>query len=130
MEDKQYQICVVEDNIPIRKLYCTLLKKHNFQTVDFSDGKQTIDWLKNNTPDCVLVDILLPDMNGTDILHFIRKKAGGELIPIIAATGFAHSNDRQKFLDMGFDSYISKPINTASFADDIEEVIRKKNEQK
>lgn len=130
MEEKQYQICVVEDNLPIRKLYCTLLKKYGFQTVDFPDGKQTIDWLKNNEPDCLLVDILLPDMNGTDILHFIRTKKGGDRIPIIAATGFAHTNDRQKFLDMGFDSYISKPINIANFANDIEEVIRKKNEQK
>jgi len=75
-----------------------------------------------------LVDILLPDMNGTEILLFIRKQVGGDKIPVIAATGFAHSNDKQKFLEMGFDSYISKPINTSSFADDIDDVIRKKNE--
>ncbi|NLO19646.1 MAG: response regulator [Ignavibacteria bacterium] len=127
MGTKQYQICVVEDNAPIRKLYSTLLKKHGFQTEDFPDGKQAIDWLKNNNPDCVLVDILLPDMNGTEILQFVRKKENGDSIPVIAATGFAHSNDRQKFIDIGFDSYIPKPINTATFASDIEDVIRKKN---
>lgn len=121
-------ICIIEDNTPIRKLFCTLLKKNGFQVADFSDGNSGIEYLKNNQPDCLIVDILLPDINGTEILQIVRSLPHGNNLPIIAATGFAHSNDKEKFIEMGFDSYISKPINTNTFVEDIRNVIAAKKE--
>ncbi len=119
-------ICVIEDNKPIRKLFCTLLKKNGFETVDFGDGKSAIDWLKDNNPYGVIVDILLPDLNGGEVLEFIRSKDGGDNIPVIAATGFAQSKDREKFIQQGFDGYISKPINTGSFVSEVKEIFDSK----
>ena len=119
-------ICVIEDNVPIRKLFCTLLNKSGYTTVGFGEGKPAIEWLQQNNPQCVIVDILLPDKNGPEILKAIRDVPEGNKIPVIAATGFAHSNDRQNFLEMGFDSYISKPINTSSFVADIKKIIEEK----
>ena len=63
----------------------------------------------------------------SEILQFTRELPWGDKIPIIAATGFAQPNDREKFMDMGFDSYIPKPINISDFVEDIKKVIELKN---
>lgn len=120
-------ICVIEDNTPIRKLFCTILKKAGFSTVDFADGKSALEWLDQNKPLAVIVDILLPDMNGTELHDQFRAKDHGKDVPMVAATGFAKSNDREKYLEMGFDAYIPKPVNTNTFADEIKTVIDEKN---
>ena len=119
-------ICIVEDVKPIMKLLTTILEKHGFQTIGFSDGKTSIEWLQKNTPLAVVLDILLPDINGTEILSIIRQQPIGNTIPIIAVTGFAQASDRDKYLEMGFDSYIAKPINTSTFPDEIRSVIEAK----
>jgi DNA-binding response OmpR family regulator len=120
-------ICIIEDNKPIRKLFSTLLKKANFETIEFSDGKSALEWISNNNmPSAFILDILLPDQSGTDILNVIRQKPNGVSTPIIAVTGFATSNDRQKYLDLGFDHYIAKPINTASFVEEVKGIINSK----
>ncbi len=123
-------ICIIEDNVPIRKLFCTLLKKNGIDTADFGDGTSGLNWLNQNTPDLLVVDILLPDMNGSEIMQSVRNTEAGKTMPIIAATGFAQANDREKYLEMGFDSYISKPINTSTFVQDIKLVIEEKKQHK
>ncbi len=121
-------ICIIEDNKPIRKLFSTLLKKANYETIEFADGQSVIEWLgNNNMPSAFILDILLPDQSGIDILNIIRQKPNGVSIPIIAVTGFATANDRQKYIDLGFDYYISKPINTGTFVDEIKQAIQSKN---
>lgn len=127
MEQNEAVICVIEDNKPIRKLFCTLLKKAGFQTFDFDNGETGIEWLRANEPNCVLIDILLPDINGTEILQLIRTLPYGKKVTVIAATGFAQTQDKSRFLDMGFDGYISKPVNTALFVDEVKEIIAAKN---
>jgi DNA-binding response OmpR family regulator len=125
--DTQNKICIIEDNIPIRKLFSTILKRNGYTIIDFGNGKDALEWFKNNLPMCVLVDILLPDISGTEILKEIRKLKDGEKITVIAATGFAQASDRDKYLEMGFDAYIAKPINTATFASEIKEAMEAKN---
>ncbi|MFC2130085.1 response regulator [Bacteroidota bacterium] len=119
-------ICVIEDNMPIRKLLTTILKRSGFETIDFGDGTTAIEWLKSNTPYALLVDYVLPDLDGGAIIEFIRQKSDGNLIPVIAVTGLAQENDKEKILKLGFDSYIAKPIQTATFVDQIKEIIEKK----
>ncbi len=119
MGTQEQPICVIEDNTPIRKLFCTLLGKAGFHTIEFSDGNSFYEWLKNNKTSGVLMDILLPDTSGTELIKSIRNMPNGEKIPIIAVTGFAQAQDRENFLDLGFDSYISKPVNTATFVEEV-----------
>jgi DNA-binding response OmpR family regulator len=126
MEETTKKICIIEDMSAINRLYITILKKSGYECVNFFDGKSAKEWLKTNTPSCIVLDILLPDMSGTDLLKFIRDLPNGENIPIIAVTGFAHGKDKQQFLDLGFDHYISKPINTNTFVDEVISVIEGK----
>lgn len=114
------KVCIVEDNTPNRKLFAMLLKKAGYEVYDFDNASATLEWLKNNSADFILMDILLPDMNGTELLASVRQIPNHAQTKIIAITGFSSSNDREKFLSQGFDGYLSKPINTTTFIQDIE----------
>lgn len=117
------QILVIEDNKPIRKLFCTLLKRGGFETVDFDNASNALDWLNENTPNLIIMDILLPDMNGTELINEVKNIDINKDVKVIAVTGLATGEDRKKYLGAGFDDYISKPINTMTFVDDIKRVL-------
>ena len=127
MDLKEMPVCIVEDNKSNRKLFCIMLNKGGMKTVDFGSGTEAITWIKNNQAVAIILDILLPDMNGTEILKEIRNLPEGDKVPVIAITGFAQSNDRDKFLSQGFDDYIPKPVNTSTFVEQIVEIINIKN---
>ncbi len=116
-------IMIIEDNMPVRKLFSTLLKRSGFETFDFENAKKSIDWAKENTPVLIIMDILLPDMHGTELIKALKDLPNLKDTKFIAVTGFATGNDRDKFLQAGFDSYISKPVNTATFADEVKNVL-------
>ena len=120
-------ICVIEDNTPIRRLFCTILKKAGYETVDFSDGYSAIEWIKENKVSGIIMDILLPDLNGTELISMVRDMPNGEGVPVIAVTGFAQPNDKERFMELGFDSYIAKPVNTATFVGEVKAIFDAKN---
>ncbi|TAL66871.1 MAG: response regulator [Bacteroidetes bacterium] len=122
-------ICLIEDNKAIRKMFGILLNKAGYQIQEFEDGKTAVDWLNTNSALCIIVDILLPDMNGTEILSVIRNQPDGGRVPVIAVTGFAHPSDREKYLAIGFDDYISKPVDTTTFANLVKQIIENKKQK-
>lgn len=126
MQEENKIICVIEDMAPIRKLIKTILEKAGFRVADFPNGKSFLDWIKENEPIAVIVDILLPDINGTELLQHIRNLKNGNHIAIIAVTGFAQTSDKEKYLQLGFDAYMAKPINTLTFPDEIKLLIKQK----
>jgi len=69
-----------------------------------------VDGLADDIPDLVLLDISLPGMDGTEVLEWIRSKAALGSLPVIALTAHAMSGDREKYIEMGFDDYVTKPI--------------------
>lgn len=126
MEQKKGIICLVEDNKSISKLFATILRKNGYETIEFENASSALDWLEQNYPYCILTDVLLPDMNGTEFLAKIRSKDNLKDIPIIAITGLAQPGDEAKLLAAGFDGYMSKPVNVATFVQDIENVVKSK----
>ncbi|MGA2297006.1 MAG: response regulator [FCB group bacterium] len=116
-------ICVIEDNNGIRKLFCTLLNKGGYQTIDFSEGKTALKWLEANPALAVLIDILLPDINGTDIFNIVSQLPHYTGTPFIAVTGFAQAMDKEKYIELGFKGYLSKPVNIATFVQQIKDLI-------
>jgi len=116
-------IIVVEDNAAIRKLFCTLIKKQGYEVTDFENGESVLKGLPNLKPDLMVLDILLPDINGTDLISKIRAVPHCSNVPVIAVTGFATEQDAAKFKELGFNGYLSKPINTTAFIDEIKKHI-------
>lgn len=116
-------VCLIEDNFPIRKLFVNLLKKGGLKVNDFDNAKDAIDWLSQNIPDIILLDILLPELNGLDAIKRIRAIPGFEKVPVIAVTGFAANTDREKYFRAGFNGYMTKPVNVSTFVQDVNEFL-------
>lgn len=122
MPNKEAPIAIVEDNPPIRKLFSTVLQKAGFKTIEFENASTAIEGLKTEEVSTIILDILLPDKNGTELIEDLRAIKNYKEIPIIAVTGFALSSDQQKFMKLGFDGFIAKPINISSFANEIKDI--------
>lgn len=102
-------LAVVEDNADNRLLLQAILGD-DFDLVEYENGTDALAGFARARPDLVLLDISLPDMDGTEILRKIRADAALRSLPVIALTAHAMTGDREKFLAAGFDDYITKPI--------------------
>lgn len=115
-------ICVVEDNTPIRKLFSTLLRKTGFEVVDFANGLSAIEWLQNNDCFGMITDILLPDISGNEVLNRIRLNEKHKELKAIAITGFSDFDDKKKFIDFGFNHYMTKPVDVGTFVNEVKSI--------
>ena len=102
-------IAVVEDNVDNRMLVQALLADL-YEIVEYETGIKALEGFAQERPDLVLLDISLPEMDGTEILQKIRADAALRELPVIALTAHAMAGDRAKFLAAGFDGYVTKPI--------------------
>ncbi|MCF7805199.1 MAG: response regulator [Candidatus Marinimicrobia bacterium] len=103
------RIALVEDNPDNRLLVCAILED-DYNIDEYENGKEALEGIAAHPPDLILLDISLPEMDGTEVLQNIRSTDTLAEIPAIALTAHAMTGDREKFLSMGFDEYITKPI--------------------
>lgn len=114
------KILIVEDSASNMMLFCDLLERVGYEIICAETGRQGVRLARSHRPDLVLLDIKLPDIDGTRVIRWIRRLDSLHTIPIIAVTAFAMLGDKEKFLDAGFDAYISKPISIPSFLEVVE----------
>ena len=104
-----YKIAVVEDN-PDNRMLVQALLDDTYEISEYETGVEAINGLGDDIPDLILLDISLPEMDGTEVLAWIRDQDALKDIPVIALTAHAMSGDREKFLASGFNDYVTKPI--------------------
>ncbi len=85
-----------------------LLQEH-YEVVEYENGQAALDGFKTNKPDLVLLDLTLPDMDGSDVLERIRADDELRNVPVVAFTASA-TEDPESCLAVGFDDYVSKPV--------------------
>ena len=103
------RIAVVEDN-PDNRLLVQAILEDLYEIDEYETGAEAVEGLGENPPDLVLLDISLPEMDGPEVLAWIREQEGIRDLPVIALTAHAMAGDREKFLRQGFDDYVTKPI--------------------
>lgn len=104
-----HRIAVVEDNPDNRLLVQALLEEY-YEISEYETGTEAVDGLLEDDPDLVLLDISLPEMDGTEVLAWIREQDELRNVPVIALTAHAMAGDREKYLNAGFNDYVTKPI--------------------
>ncbi len=117
-------ILVVEDNPLNLQLVRDVLELHGhevIQAVDVDEGRAR---LRERLPDLVLLDIALPGGGGEALLAEIRANPAQAALPVVAMTAFAMPGDRERLIGVGFDGYLSKPIDVRSFAPTVEGFIK------
>jgi CheY-like chemotaxis protein len=113
------RILVVEDIPANMALACKLLRAAGHDVIAASTGADGVTLTREHRPDLVLMDLGLPDMDGASALREIRADREVATTPVIAFTAHAMNGDRDEALAMGFDGYLSKPIEFATFVDDV-----------
>ncbi len=103
------QIAVVEDN-PDNRLLARVILESLYQVTEYENGFAALEGMTNHRPDLVLLDVSLPELDGTEVLKRMRADPRLRLLPVIALTAHAMAGDREKFLAAGFDDYVTKPI--------------------
>jgi len=103
------QIALVEDN-PDNRLLVRVILEPLYQVTDYENGCAALEGLRQQKPDLVLLDVSLPEMDGTQVLTQIRADDRLRALPVIALTAHAMAGDREKFLAAGFNDYLTKPI--------------------
>ena len=114
---------VIEDNEDNMKLITFILEKAGYHTICAENGKAGIEMAIKESPDFILLDIQLPDMDGLEVLKVLRQSGINGEIPIIAITSYAMSGDRKMMLKAGCSGYLEKPINPATVIAEIRQVL-------
>ena len=114
------QILVVEDNDKNMKLFREILAAKGYRTLEAKTGEAAVALAAEHSPDLVLMDIQLPDIDGIEALSRLRADVRTASLPVIALTAQAMEGDRERFLAVGFDGYVSKPVNIHDFIATVE----------
>ena len=110
-------ILIVEDEPKNLKLLRDLLQRFGYEILEAPDGEQGVKITGEKIPDLILMDIMMPKMDGLEATRIIKADNKTKHIPVIALTSYAMKGDREKTLEAGCDGYIAKPI-------DIQEVLK------
>jgi CheY-like chemotaxis protein len=102
-------IAVVEDNADNRLLLGAILGDL-YRVVEYASGPEALEGMRREPPDLVLLDVSLPGMDGTELLRHFRADATLRGLPVVALTAHAMAGDRERYLALGFDHYLPKPI--------------------
>lgn len=108
--EKMALIYIVEDDVNIREIESFALKNSGYTIEDFACAKDFFTRIRDKVPDLVLLDIMLPDEDGLEIVKKLRKKAETRMVPIIMVTAKTSEMDKVKGLDIGADDYLTKPF--------------------
>lgn len=113
------RVLVVEDNELNLKLFCDLLRAHEFDTEPVRDGREAVDKARAFTPDLIVMDIQLPHVSGLELIEQIKGDEALKRTPIMAVTAYAGREDEDRIRAAGADAFVSKPISVARFVDEV-----------
>jgi len=118
-------IAIIDDEPDIRELVAIHLKKAGFRTVLFPDARRFFDWQKNNLPNLIVLDLMLPDMDGTEVCKIIKNDERLAHIPVIMLTARTDEIDKVLGLEIGADDYVTKPFSPKELVARVKAVLRR-----
>jgi len=120
------KILVVDDEYKIRKVIKGYLEKAGYETIMAEDGQEALEYYKNENPDLIILDLMLPEMSGEEVCSRIRHASD---IPIIMLTAKGQEEDRIEGLDIGADDYVVKPFSPRELVARVRALLRRSDYQ-
>ena len=121
------KILVVEDNEMNRDMLSRRLARRGFEVVVAVDGRTGIEAARAESPDLVLMDLSLPEIDGWEAIRVLKADAATRAIPVVALTAHAMSDDRENALEAGCDAFELKPIDFARLLKKMETLLAARN---
>ena len=115
-------VLIVEDEKKLADILIAYLNKEQFRVTHYESGSGVSDWVKNNQPNIILLDLMLPDVNGKDLGKEIRQFS---TVPIIMVTAMIDEIDRLIGLELGADDYVCKPFSPKEVVARVKAVLRR-----
>jgi two-component system KDP operon response regulator KdpE len=119
---KDRRILVVDDEERMVRFIRLNLEHDGFQVFEAFNGNQAIDQIRSNLPDLVLLDVMMPDIDGFEVLRMVRES---NTVPVIMLTAKGEEEDRVRGLEMGADDYITKPFSPRELVSRVRAVLRR-----
>ena len=124
--EQKSTILYVEDNPDNRMLVRRILLAENYELLEATNAFEAINLLESTTPDLILMDINMPDMDGYTLTTKIRSMPGLGRVPILALTANVMRGDKEKTLEAGCDGYIQKPLDIDQLIREIEKFLARR----
>jgi two-component system alkaline phosphatase synthesis response regulator PhoP len=118
-------VLVVDDDPVIQKLLQVNFEMEGYDVVIAGDGEEGLAMAREEQPDVVLLDVMMPKMNGLDVAAAMRSDATTEGIPIIMLSAKAQASDVQAGLDLGVDDYVTKPFDPLELLDRVSAILNR-----
>ncbi len=115
-------VLIVDDEPMVREVVARYLERDNFRVIELADGADALEWLSASRPDLVVLDVMLPGLDGFELLRHIRSQWD---IPVIMLTARADEVDRIVGLEIGADDYVIKPFSPRELAARVRSVLRR-----
>ena len=115
------RVLIVEDNGKNMKLVRDVLQATGYSTLEATTGEEAVELALSQAPALVLMDVQLPGIDGVEALERMRQNERTSSIPVLALTAQAMSGDRDRFLEAGFDGYLSKPVDVVELINTVRE---------
>jgi len=116
-------ILIVEDNEANRLLASAVLERDGFSVEMAGNSQEALEILAAREPDLILMDVQLPGVDGLSLTRKLKQDEKTAAIPVVALTALAMLGDKERTLEAGCSGYISKPINTRTFANEVRQFL-------
>ena len=120
------KILIVEDNELNLKLFCDLLRAHDFEVEPVRDGREALDRARAFEPDLVIMDIQMPHVSGLELIEQMKAQEAFAQVPVLAVTAYAAKGDEERIRDAGAEGYVSKPISVMRFVEAVRALLKER----
>ena len=118
------KVLVVEDNELNLRLFCDLLRAHDYAVEGVRDGRDALASARSFAPDLIIMDIQMPHVSGLELIEALRADEALRTTPVMAVTAYAGKADEDRIRAAGADAYVSKPIALMRFVETVEGLLR------
>lgn len=116
---------IVDDSSTLRAMLADLLTKSGLDVVEACDGLEAKEKIQANVPDLVIMDIVMPRMNGYELCRWIKNELKGQNLPVIMCSTKSEEFDRHWAMKQGGDAYITKPFELTEMLSKVKQLLKK-----
>ena len=117
-----YRILIADDSWLQRQLISNVLKENNYEFIEAQNGKDAVEKVVSQKPDCLILDLLMPDMDGIEVLKFLKEK--NISVPVIILSADIQNTTRTQCFELGAVDFINKPAQNQELLDVLEKALK------
>uniref|UniRef100_UPI0003903FA9 Response regulator n=1 Tax=Thermotoga maritima (strain ATCC 43589 / DSM 3109 / JCM 10099 / NBRC 100826 / MSB8) TaxID=243274 RepID=UPI0003903FA9 len=117
------KVLLVDDSAPIRKMVSFVLKKEGYEVIEAENGQIALEKLSEFTPDLIVLDIMMPVMDGFTVLKKLQEKEEWKRIPVIVLTAKGGEEDESLALSLGARKVMRKPFSPSQFIEEVKHLL-------